>query len=52
MAKLWDIDKTPLSLVCECEEERRGGWGGERINAGRNRVYLKAAADDNPLIND
>ena len=23
-----------------------GGWGGERIKAGRNRVYLKAAADD------
>ena len=23
-----------------------GGGGGERIKAGRNRVYLKAAADD------
>ena len=48
MAKHWDIDKTPLSLVCEWEEGRRGGggWGGEPIKAGRNRVYLKAAADD------
>ena len=27
-----------------CEVVRR--WGGERIKAGRNRVYLKAAADD------
>jgi len=25
------------------------GWGGERIKAGRNRVYLKAAADDKIL---
>ena len=25
----------------------RWGWGGERIKAGRNRVYLKAAADEN-----
>ena len=24
----------------------RGGGGGDRIKAGRNRVYLKAAADD------
>ena len=23
-----------------------GGGGGERIKAGRNRVYLKAAADE------
>ena len=22
-------------------------WGGERIKAGRKRVYLKAAADEN-----
>ena len=24
----------------------KGGWGGERIKAGSNRVYLKAAAND------
>ena len=27
-----------------------GGGGGEPIKAGRNRVYLKAAADDKKLI--
>ena len=25
---------------------KKDWWGGERIKAGRNRVYLKAAADD------
>ena len=27
-----------------------GGGGGERIKAGRNRVYLKAAADESKQI--
>ena len=33
-----------------CEGGEGGGGGGDRIKAVRNRVYLKAVADDKKLI--
>ena len=56
MAKQWHIKtKTAIptlqntfdsGMLEGCGVWGEGGGGGDRIKAGRNRVYLKAAADN------